>query len=61
MHDDVSRYASTVKIDPRVSCKNQINSHSLIKHFVDMHMNVHVYGQVKLEDNRQFSIFMSTQ
>ena len=31
MHADVSRYATKVKIDPHVSCKNHINSHSLMK------------------------------
>ena len=31
MHDDISRYATKVKIDSHVSCKNQIYSHSLIK------------------------------
>ena len=31
MHDDISRYATKVKIDPHVSCKNKIYSHSLIK------------------------------
>ena len=31
MHDDISRYATTVKIDSHVSCKNQIYSNALIK------------------------------
>ena len=31
MHGDISQYAIKVKIDPHVSWKNHINSHSLIK------------------------------
>ena len=31
MYDDISRYAIKVKIDPHVSCKNQIYSNTLIK------------------------------